>query len=496
MERLKATGLALTVMGTLCGPVSAQSDEEAIQRAIGAGATVEVFMLLERSANAGNAESQYRLASLYRLGRGIEQDDAKAFQWMQSAAGKGLAKAQYALGQMYLTGRGVAANRERAEIWLTRSSAQKYGKAAEALAKLATARVAAASPAGRAAATAKPPAQPPKTNIRLPLTLANGRPAILEAALRGQSEAVSRLLKAGADREVRDDDGNTALALAAGAAIGGVPTIELLHAAGAAIDARNAIGETPLFHAVKNGRTDAVRILLAKGAGANKLSEKRETPLALAIAQCREDLIDLLLSSGADVNANIDGSTPLSRASRACNAQAVGKLIAQGAKVNVTDANGRTASWHAVDAGNQPALEVLLDVQIRAGADINNPDNDGVSLLHQALSRKNTQIATLLLSLGADAQKATQLGNTPLMLAAKEGLTQLIPVIVKNGADPNVRNTYGYTALMMAAGEGQAETVGVLLGLGADPGLRNKKRERAVDIAASRGHRQIAEAIQ
>ena len=57
-------------------------------------------------------EAIYQLASLYRVGRGVTQDDKQAFTWMRSAAEKGHLKAQYNVGKMYLAGRGTAANTE------------------------------------------------------------------------------------------------------------------------------------------------------------------------------------------------------------------------------------------------------------------------------------------------------------------------------------------------------------------------------------------------
>src|SRR5579872_2113517 len=43
-------------------------------------------LLLQRAADQGDAEAQYRLASLYRTGRGVAHDDLSAFKWMKAAA--------------------------------------------------------------------------------------------------------------------------------------------------------------------------------------------------------------------------------------------------------------------------------------------------------------------------------------------------------------------------------------------------------------------------
>lgn len=109
----------------------------AVERALRTGSFDEAVALLEDLAKSNDAEAQYQLASLYRAGRGVARDDAKAFRWMRAAAATGLAKAQYSLGQMYLAGHGVPSNRPEAEGWLRQAAENGNQKASELLAKLA-----------------------------------------------------------------------------------------------------------------------------------------------------------------------------------------------------------------------------------------------------------------------------------------------------------------------------------------------------------------------
>ena len=82
-------------------------------------------------------------------------------------------------------------------------------------------------------------------------------------------ERIQALLELGADVNVRDYKGKTALHRAATA--GFLGSMEVLLAHGAEIDAADANGETPLFDAVRAGRVAAVALLLERGA--NPLSE-------------------------------------------------------------------------------------------------------------------------------------------------------------------------------------------------------------------------------
>ncbi len=56
------------------------------------------------AAEQGYAEAQVSLATLYRLGRGVEQDYRQALAWLYEAASQRHALAQVDLGDLFLTG--------------------------------------------------------------------------------------------------------------------------------------------------------------------------------------------------------------------------------------------------------------------------------------------------------------------------------------------------------------------------------------------------------
>ena len=59
---------------------------------------------LKVAAEKGHKKAQYRLGFCYDKGKGVKEDDAKAFQWYSKSAAQGYAKAQYQLGQCYKNG--------------------------------------------------------------------------------------------------------------------------------------------------------------------------------------------------------------------------------------------------------------------------------------------------------------------------------------------------------------------------------------------------------
>jgi uncharacterized protein len=93
---------------------------------------------------------------------------------------------------------------------------------------------------------------------------ASGETALHIVVKRRDSTWLAFLLSKGAKPDLRDKDGNTALAAAA--RIGFVDGVTLLIAAGAPINGTNDAGETPLIIAVQARDLQTVRVLLANGA--------------------------------------------------------------------------------------------------------------------------------------------------------------------------------------------------------------------------------------
>lgn len=72
----------------------------AAEQAIRLGNFERAGRLLIGLAKAGHARSQYRLAAMYRSGRGVKADQSKALMWITAAAKGGDAQAVAALERM------------------------------------------------------------------------------------------------------------------------------------------------------------------------------------------------------------------------------------------------------------------------------------------------------------------------------------------------------------------------------------------------------------
>ena len=173
----------------------------------------------------------------------------------------------------------------------------------------------------RAAATMK---VPPKTS------------AVADAAQKGNLAAVKRLVAQGADVNIPQGDGMTALHWAADH--GDSAMAAVLLKAHANVKATTRIGNyTPLHIASRDASGTVVRELIAAGADVKAPTSTGATPLHLAAAGGSAMAVEALLEKGADPNAreNDWGQTPLIFAAEHDRADAITLLLKHGADPSI-----------------------------------------------------------------------------------------------------------------------------------------------------------------
>jgi len=123
---VKFTTVAALISGlsVASAPASAQSSD-AFEKGVAAfevGKYKEAIALWEPAAEQGNVDALVNMAQLYRLGLGVDQDDAKAYELYEKAANKGSDDAQVNVAFQLLMGRGVDQDREAAAGWFAKAS--------------------------------------------------------------------------------------------------------------------------------------------------------------------------------------------------------------------------------------------------------------------------------------------------------------------------------------------------------------------------------------
>ena len=186
--------------------------------------------------------------------------------------------------------------------------------------------------------------------------------------------------------------------------------VEALLDAGAVADTTNLYGSTPLTEAIKLGDVALVKLLLDAGADPDSPNQDNQTALMLASYIGSLEIAEMLIAKGADVNAveTFRGQTALMWASAENNPDVAELLLENGADVHVKAVHddwprqmtsepraqfrptgGLTALLYAARSGCYRCAVGIVE----AGADIDQPNPDGVTPLINALDNKSFDIA-------------------------------------------------------------------------------------------------------
>lgn len=270
-------------------------------------------------------------------------------------------------------------------------------------------------------------ADPKLLNARGP----EGSTPFMYAALYGDAALLEKLLKLGANPNLKNDAGATALIWAAM----DLEKTRLLVAHGADVNAISSDLRTPLMVAagIANGRP-IVQFLLDHGANVNptRHPDSESSPLVQATLATDTEMLDLLVHHGANVKAS--GTAALSIAyeqecqkcadwwinqalapeaytvalqtvANFADAKTIRTLLDHGAKVDEPDGLGHTPLAYA--AGSDNASPEVVKLLIDHGANVNsksphkNSGDTGMTVLDLAQLRGNTPVAAMLIKAGA-----------------------------------------------------------------------------------------------
>jgi ankyrin repeat protein len=236
---------------------------------------------------------------------------------------------------------------------------------------------------------------------------------------------------------------------------------------GANVNVAQGDGSTPLHWAVYKVDTELTRELLKHGADPNVKSSLGATPLAEAAKLANVELVQLLIKARADVNeANEDDQTPLMLAARTGSVAVADLLVRAGAKVNARESwREQTALMWAAGSGQSDMTAYLIkhhaDVEARAAANdwpnqvTSEPraqyrPTGGMTPLLYAIRADCMACVQSILKAGADLQRPTPDGVSPLMAAIDNLRFDMANYLLDQGANPHVADWWGRTPLYIA----------------------------------------------
>lgn len=122
---------------------------------------------------------------------------------------------------------------------------------------------------------------------------------------------------------------------------------------------------------------------------------------------------------------------------------------------------------------------------IESGWDVNQPDNETVTLLHWAAINNRKDIIKYFLEKGAIVDAVGgELNATPLHWATRQGHLSAVVLLVSAGADPSLRDAEGCSCIHLAAQFGHTALVGYFIARGLNPDLQDRGGMTALMWAA------------
>lgn len=372
----------------------------------------------------------------------------------------------------------------------------------------------------------------------IPLAPPVNASALLDSIRQNDQQVALALIEDGADVNVAETNGTTALHWAVHN--GDLPLVKRLLKGGVAVDAVNAFGASPLSEAAILGDPDIIKSLLKAGASVDLANSEGQTALMIVARSNNLEAAKLLLKYDADVNTKEQwrGQNAVIWAAAQSQPEMLKLLIKAGgdpdsrAFVNERrrqisaerrfqwrPAGGLTALIYAAREGCLTCIQILLE----AGADIDQGDGENVTPLLTSIINMHFDTAKYLLEAGANVNKWSFRGENPLYSAVdvntlphggypdrpstdETSSLELLQILLEAKANTNLQLklqptyrhikddrgadsilTIGATPLLRAAKAADIPAMELLLTHGAHPNLANAKGISPTMAAAGLG---------
>lgn len=158
-------------------------------------------------------------------------------------------------------------------------------------------------------------------------------------------------------------------------------------------------------------------------------------------------------------------------------------LLGNGVNIESKLLNGATLLYASAYLGRTEVAKLLISL----GADKESTNNEKLTPLMAASLNNHSEIVELLLNLKTKPNTCDLNGNTPLIMSASKGYIKVVELLIKFHADVNAQNKLGDTSLHMASFLGNMDLVKQLLQANANINLKGHSGI-PLEIAVIQGH--------
>lgn len=307
-----------------------------------------------------------------------------------------------------------------------------------------------------------------------------------------EPESLGWLLQHGFTSDVQDEDGRTALMVAARSGV--KQSIRILLDKSASLKIRDKRSWTALHHAAYDGQTEVGKMLLNKDPSILCYrNDHNLSALHLAIRESNmnfaEFLLDNYYSAGQEDLNSVEtdfGNTALMSAIKYVSGNTVvEKLLKLDVDTETRNKDGDTALLVAIQKDNDDHLSKLLDPKLAKPANVNAGGGIYRTALHAAAQDGNSELVQKLVDdWEADVNASGGTYNTALSAAAAEGCAEIVDFLLERKADPNMNGGIFSNALSAALYSGLFDLVPELISKGADVYAQDSLGRTALHIAA------------
>ena len=229
--------------------------------------------------------------------------------------------------------------------------------------------------------------------------------------------------------------------------------------------------ENPQFNLTWYNEDRIVDLLVAKGAAVDAIDSRGNSPIHYAARFGFDHLITSLLRRGAEINPKgyLD-FTPLFIAARFVKLSTVDLLIQNGATVDTEEEGGENVLFQAIVSKDEGCVRHVLErmKELNMPSLVNTIHDSFRNPLYLALIIQKAKIMSALIDYGPDMEFRYQSNQTALHIAVVNGYAEEVRVLLNNRADINTKDCNGRTPLFYAATLGNVVAVEILLAFGAD----------------------------